>query len=78
MLARVGAADLRSRRGCYGEVVGDAVPGSVRLLEFEVQEVESKLADVVVDPVDVERARTCPRVHVREAGVHEVGVVVVR
>ena len=80
MLSCVGAADLRHGRGGTRDtqVVGHAHSVLVRLLQFEVNEVEAQLADVAIDSVDGEGACACPCVGACVSRVDKVGVVVAR
>lgn len=76
MLACVIATDPRYSRIGHSEEVCQTTAVLIRLVYYEVYEIETQLADVAVDAVDTDGAGPRARVRAAVAGVDEVGVVV--
>lgn len=77
MLARVIATDSRYSRIGHREKVCQTIAVHVRLVHYEVYEIETQLADVAVDSVDTDGTGPSARIRAAVARVDEVGVVVI-
>lgn len=76
VLARVVAADSRYSRIRHREEICQTIAVLIRLIHYEVYEIETQLADVTVDSVDTDGAGPRARVRATVAGIDEVSVVV--